>query len=97
MNDYLEFVSELFEAETTIETEQKAVKLKENIIKELIVYRNANSLTQAQFAQKIGVKQQAISRFERGDINPRLSFIIKVLQGMEKTIQFVDSDDTSYD
>jgi predicted transcriptional regulator len=45
-------------------------------------------LTQAQFAESINVKQQAISRFEKGEIDARISFIAKVVMGMKKKMVF---------
>lgn len=57
---------------------------KEYLINELVSYRKANKLSQQEFAEKIGVAQQVISKFERGEVDPRVTFIDKVIDGMKK-------------
>ena len=57
-------------------------------IEELLNYRKQYKLTQNEFAKKLGLKQQAIARFEKGEVDPRLSFIYKILKGINKKISF---------
>lgn len=57
---------------------------KEQLIAELISYRKKNQISQHEFAVKIGVAQQVISKFERGEVDPRITFIEKVILGMKK-------------
>ena len=45
------------------------------LVEALIAKREEMGLTQADLARKIGVSQQAISKFERMDADPRLSTI----------------------
>jgi transcriptional regulator with XRE-family HTH domain len=45
------------------------------LLEALIARREEMGLTQADLAHKIGVSQQAISKFERMDADPRLSTI----------------------
>ena len=45
------------------------------LLEALIAKREELGLTQADLARKIGVSQQAISKFERMDADPRLSTI----------------------
>jgi len=45
------------------------------LLEALIAKREEMGLTQADLARKIGVSQQAISKFERMDADPRLSTI----------------------
>lgn len=52
------------------------------IIKALIHARAKRQLTQRQLAQKIGVAQSALARFESGRTNPTLSFLKKVTVGL---------------
>ncbi|MBI3305826.1 helix-turn-helix transcriptional regulator [Candidatus Nomurabacteria bacterium] len=52
------------------------------IIRALIDARSKKNLTQKELAQKIGVDQSALARFESGRINPTLSFLQKVTSGL---------------
>jgi len=60
---------------------------KYSIIKIVIDRRIKQGLTQAQLAKKIGTKQSAISRLERGDYNPSLSFLDKVAKGLDAKLK----------
>lgn len=66
----------------------EANELKFKIIKKLLEYLKSNSMTQEQFAEKIGVKQQVISRFIKGEINPRFDFVAKILTLLDGNIFF---------
>ena len=48
----------------------------------LVRARIQKKLTQKQLAQKIGVAQSALARFEAGRTNPTLSFLKKVTGGL---------------
>lgn len=52
------------------------------IIRALIDARSKKNLTQKELAQKIGVDQSALARFESGRINPTLSFLQKITSGL---------------
>jgi predicted transcriptional regulator len=39
-------------------------------------------MTQKKLAEKIGVAQSALARFESGNINPTLSFLQKITSGL---------------
>ena len=52
------------------------------IIKALIEARSRRKMTQKELAQKIGVAQSALARFESGNVNPTLSFLKKVTSGL---------------
>ena len=92
MSDYKAFISDLLEADEELKREVELLELKYKIIEELINFRKSNNLTQAQFADQIKVKQQAISRFEKGEIDARISFVSKIVLGMKKKIVFSDMD-----
>jgi DNA-binding helix-turn-helix protein len=66
----------------------EANELKFKIIKNLLEYLKSNNMTQGQFAEKIGVKQQVISRFIKGEINPRFDFVAKILTLLDGNIFF---------
>ena len=52
------------------------------IITALIKARAKKNLTQEQLANKIGIAQSALARFESGRTNPTLSFLKKVTFGL---------------
>ncbi len=86
MNDLRKLMDDIISQDEELQKEVDLLKLKYDIIDELISYRKMNNLTQSDFAKVIGVKQQMISRFEKGEVDPRLSFISKVLFGMKKDV-----------
>ena len=85
MND---FFDEVFENDEELLKEYELLKTKYKLIEELINYRKKNNISQTDFAEKLKVKQQAISRFEKGEIDPRLSFVEKLLFGMSMKVNF---------
>ena len=52
------------------------------IIKTLVISRSKKGMSQRVFANKIGITQSALARFETGNINPTLSFLQKVTKGL---------------
>ncbi|MDB5245397.1 MAG: HipB [Parcubacteria group bacterium] len=52
------------------------------LISELIRARSVEGMTQKELAEKIGTKQSAIARFERGGSNPTLEFMQKLARGL---------------
>lgn len=52
------------------------------IIRKLALARTQKGFSQRKLAQKIGVTQSALARFETGNINPTLSFVQKITNGL---------------
>ncbi|MFA6463572.1 MAG: helix-turn-helix transcriptional regulator [Candidatus Paceibacterota bacterium] len=52
------------------------------LIEALIKARARKNLTQKELAEKIGIAQSALARFESGGANPTLSFLKKVTEGL---------------
>ncbi|MFH0804477.1 MAG: helix-turn-helix transcriptional regulator [Candidatus Zambryskibacteria bacterium] len=52
------------------------------IFKAIIIARARQKLSQRELAEKIGVKQSALARFESGRTNPTLGFLKKVVSGL---------------
>lgn len=52
------------------------------LIQAIIRERIKRGVTQAQLAKKMGTKQSAISRLERGTHNPSLSFLRKLAKAL---------------
>ncbi len=57
------------------------------IIAQLIETRKNKNMTQAQLAELVGTQKSNISRLESGNYNPSLDFLIKVAQGLGKTLK----------
>ena len=58
------------------------IDLEFQVIEAMIEARIRKGVTQKHLADKIGVAQSALARFESGRINPTLSFLKKVTQGL---------------
>ncbi len=87
-----DFIKKELEKDTELKKEYDLLDLKYKIIEELINYRKKNNLTQTDFAKKTGLSQQEISRFEKGEIDSRLSFISKILNEINVNIVFEAKD-----
>ncbi|WP_368489729.1 helix-turn-helix transcriptional regulator [Clostridium sp. BJN0013] len=59
---------------------------KHEIIKQIIEERNAQHLTQKQFADKVGIRQSNISRLESGNYNPSIDFLQKIAKALGKDL-----------
>ena len=53
-----------------------------HIIRALIISRNKKGMSQRKLAKRIGITQSALARFENGNINPTLSFVQKITNGL---------------
>lgn len=56
------------------------------VIRQIIELRLKKKLTQKELAEKIGTKQSAISRFERGFVNPSISFLARIAAALDKRL-----------
>ena len=83
---------QIVEEDLELKKQDQVLELRYEFIKELVEYREKFNLTQKDFANEVDLKQQAISRFEKGEIDPRLSFITKILKGMKKEVVIKDVD-----
>lgn len=52
------------------------------IIRSLALVRMKKKMNQRELAKKIGVTQSALARFESGKVDPRLTFLKKVISGL---------------
>ena len=59
------------------------------IITELVKARQEQGISQRQLEEMSGVKQPQIARMERGDANPQLDTLLKVLAPLGKTLAIV--------
>lgn len=76
---------------------RRATKLAENdfkLVQDLIQLRIDKGLSQADVAEALGISQQAVSRFERMDADPRLSTIRQYAHAIEALVwHAVESDE----
>ena len=86
MNDLNKLINEIISEDQEIKEEIELLDFKYKLIDELINFRKAYKLSQSEFADMIKVDKQMISRFEKGEVDPKLSFISKILHGMNKEI-----------
>ncbi|WP_352406993.1 helix-turn-helix domain-containing protein [Acetoanaerobium noterae] len=90
MNDLNILINEIISEDQEIKEQIELLDLKYKLIDELINFRKAYKLSQSEFADMIKVDKQMISRFEKGEVDPKLSFISKILHGMNKEINIRD-------
>ena len=76
--------------ETLLSPEERATTdVKIALLGEIISARQSSGLTQKELEIASGVKQPVIARLERGNTDPQLSTIIKVLAPLGKTLAIV--------
>lgn len=78
------FDKEHFTAEEIAESDMRVA-----IITELVKARQEQGISQRQLEEMSGVKQPQIARMERGDANPQLDTLLKVLAPLGKTLAIV--------
>ena len=57
------------------------------LISQVIENRIKNNMTQEELANRVGIKRSNISRFESGNYNPSLDFIIKVASALKMKVK----------
>ena len=89
MKNWSSFEKELLK-DKKIKAEYEKLEPEYRLIESLIQARLEKGLTQAALAQKIGTKQSAISRLERGMANPSLAFLKRLAEGLgcQISVQF---------
>lgn len=73
-----------------VKAEYDALEEEFRVIGELIQARQKRKMTQAQLAEKTGMKQAAIARLESGKANPSYKTLTKVAKALDKKISFVE-------
>lgn len=66
------------------------VKQEYELIRKIVSVRKEKNLTQRELAEKVGVKQQVISRLEREKHIPTLTGFIKILNGLDLELNVVE-------
>lgn len=68
------------------------VKKEYRLIQQVIKARKDQSLTQKDLAEKVGVKQQEISRFENEKHAPTLNHLIRILDGLDLELKIEEKN-----
>ena len=68
------------------------VKNEYRIIQQVIKARKEKSLTQKELAEKVGVKQQEISRLENEKHTPTLGNLIRILDGLDLELKIEEKN-----
>jgi DNA-binding XRE family transcriptional regulator len=82
--DWEEVRKEIFTAEEIAESD-----LRVSIIRELIKARKEKGISQYKLEELSGVKQSSIARLERGNINPTIETLQKILAPLGKRLAVV--------
>ena len=82
------FDREFFTPEEISESDMRA-----NIITAMIEAREEMGISQRQLEELSGVKQPQIARMERGNADPQLGTLLRVLNAMVKTLAIVPITD----
>ena len=73
-----------------LETQQKVtIQRTVDIYKQ---YRKELGLTQSELGKRAGISQQNITRFESGNYNPSLEFLVKIAGAMGKKVKVTLED-----
>lgn len=69
-----------------VRVEYEKLKPRYEVISQIIEERNAQRLTQEEWALRVGAQKSNISRFESGSYNPSLDFVVKVAKDLGKEV-----------
>lgn len=89
MSNYKNLKSRLLKNKN-IKKEYERLRPEYEVLDKIISLRIKSNLTQEELANKLNTKQSAISRLERGMINPTMSFLNKLASifGKKLVIEF---------
>ncbi len=93
--NFNEYKSKAFTDDPKLYEEYKMLEPEYEIVRQVILAREKQNMTQKQLAQKIGIKQSNISRLESGNYNPSLEFLQKVASGLGKELHIEFRDPPS--
>jgi ribosome-binding protein aMBF1 (putative translation factor) len=88
LTDWEDFKNELL-SDPEVKKEYDALEEEFALIENLISARLAKKMTQAELAEKVGMKQAAIARLEGGDANPTYSTLSKIAKALDKKVALV--------
>jgi len=65
------------------------IKIRQDIVRLLVNERKSQKLTQDKFAKKLGIQRSNLARFEQGEQNVTIDFLIKVAVALGKEPDFI--------
>jgi transcriptional regulator with XRE-family HTH domain/fido (protein-threonine AMPylation protein) len=73
----------------SMDNAESYIKIRRGMVRLLVDERKAQKLTQGALAEKLHIQRSNLARFERGEQNPSLDFLIKVAVALGKEPDFV--------
>lgn len=70
-----------------VKREYEALQVVYDIQRELIRLRIEQGLSQKELAERIGTRQSAVSRIERGECNPSVALLSKIAKALDRELQ----------
>ena len=77
----------IFDNDPKVLLEYEALRPRYELISKAIDTRLKQKKTQEEVAQKMGTTKSSISRFESGDYNPTIDFLIRLSEALGKTLK----------
>jgi len=72
-----------------MDNEDRYIKIRQDIVRLLVNERKAQKLTQEELASRLTIQRSSLARFERGEQNPTLDFLLKVAVALGKEPDFI--------
>lgn len=90
MKNWKDFEAELL-SDPLVRAEAEKLESEYQLARQLIAARLSKKLTQAELAEKVGVKQAYIARLESGAANPTVESLNRVASALGKQLELVAS------
>ncbi len=84
---YASVKRELFNNDKMLKSKYDELVPRYELISKAIDARLKKKMTQEEVAQKMGTTKSSISRFESGDYNPTVDFLIRLSNALGKTLK----------
>lgn len=85
----VEKIKQMTETDTEFKRAFSAAEQERKIVSKIIKARKKSGLTQKDFASRLGIKQQAISTFEREEESPTLKKLVQLAAAVDMEIRVV--------
>lgn len=84
---YASVKRELFNNDKMLKSKYDELEPRYELISKAIDARLKKKMTQEEVAQRMGTTKSSISRFESGDYNPTVDFLIRLSSALGKTLK----------